>query len=209
MDHSSGIATSLLERAGAGDADALGSLLERYRPRLTRVISFRMDRRLRGRVDAADVVQEAYLTATTRFADYLNEKNEKRMPFFLWLRFITVQKLLELHRHHLGTKARDASREVFLFNGPLPCATSAVLAAQLLGKQSTPSQAVARDEMKVQLEAALNTMDDVDREVVALRHFEQLTNVEAARVLGINESAASNRYIRAIKRLKNILDRGR
>ena len=128
------------------------------------------------------------------------------MPFFVWLRFITVQKLCELHRHHLGTKARDVSREVSLFGSPLPHATSAVLAAQLLGRHTTPTQAVARAEIQHQLESALNQMDEIDREMVALRHFEQLTNVETARVLEINESAASNRYVRAIKRLKQILD---
>ena len=128
------------------------------------------------------------------------------MPFFVWLRFITLQKLAELHRHHLGTKARDASREVSLFNSPLPQATSAVLAAQLLGKQTTPTQAFARAAIKNQLEEAFNLMEEIDREVVTLRHLEQLTNVETARILDISESAASNRYLRALKRLKKLLD---
>jgi RNA polymerase sigma-70 factor (ECF subfamily) len=193
----------LLEQACSGDSGALGELLELHRPRLHRVIAFRMDRRLGGRIDAADVIQEAYLTATARFPEYLSDTT---MPFLLWLRFIAVQKLAELHRYHLGTKARDASREVSLDNSPLPAATSAVLAAQLLGKQTTPTQAFARAEIKNQLENALNQMEDIDREVVALRHFEQLGNMETARILGINESAASNRYVRAIKRLKKILD---
>ena len=203
MDESSDT-DQLLELATSGDPEALGRLLEQHRSRLCRVIEFRLDRRLRGRVDAADVVQEAYLSATTRFAEYLADR---KMPFFVWLRFITVQKLAELHRHHLGTKARDASREVSLFNSPLPQATSAVLAAQLLGKQTTPTQAFARAEVKNQLEEALNQMEDIDREIVALRHFEQLTNTETARILGINASAASNRYLRAIKRLRKLLDR--
>lgn len=202
MDESINTA-GLLERASGGDSGALGELLEQHRARLTRVISFRMDDRLRGRIDPADVVQEAFLVATTRFPEYLKDR---KMPFFVWLRFITVQKLCELHRHHLGTKARDVSREVSLFNPPLPHATSAVLAAQLLGRHTTPTEAVARAEIKQQLEAALNQMDEIDREMVALRHFEQLTNVETARILDINESAASNRYVRAIKRLKQIMD---
>ena len=141
--------------------------------------------------------------ATARFEEYMRDA---KMPFFLWLRFLTLQKLCELHRRHLKVKARDASRELSLYNGPLPEATSAVLAAQLIGKLTTPSQAAVRAEMKLQLEDALNSMDAIDREVLALRHFEQLTNAEASRVLGINESAASNRYVRAAKRLKKIFD---
>ena len=195
--------SALLQRATNGDPGALGDLLMRDFDRLTRVVKFRMDSRLRGRIDASDVVQEAYVEATARFEEY---KRDAKMPFFLWLRFLTLQKLFELHRRHLNVKARDVSREVALYNGPLPEATSAVLAAQLIGKLTTPTQAAVRAEMKVQLEDALNSMDAIDREVLALRHFEQLTNAEASRVLGINESAASNRYVRAAKRLRMIFD---
>ena len=193
----------LLQRATQGDARALGDLMMRDRDRLTRVVKFRIDPRLRGRIDACDVVQEAYVEATSRFASYAEDA---KMPFFLWLRFITLQKLCELHRRHLGVQARDVSRELSLYNGPMPEASSAVLAAQLIGKLTTPSHAAVRAEMKLQLEEALNSMDAVDREVLALRHFEQLSNAESARVLDINESAASNRYVRAVKRLRKVLD---
>jgi RNA polymerase sigma-70 factor, ECF subfamily len=186
-----------------GDQAALGEAFERHRERLERIVSFRLDNRLRGRIDAADVVQEAFLDVSHRIERYLADPS---MPFFLWLRYLTVQKLLEMHRRHLGTKARDAGREVSLFSGPLPQATSAVLAAQLLGRQSTPSQAAIRAEFKLQLEEALNAMDRIDCEVLALRHFEQLDNRETAKILGISESAASNRYVRAIRRLKQILE---
>lgn len=202
MDESNDTAL-LLEQASSGDSRALGELLEQHRARLTRVIAFRLDDRLRGRIDAADVIQEAFLSATKRFPEY---RDDPKMPFFVWLRFITVQKLSEIYRHHLGAKARDVSREVSLFGPSLPHATSAVLAARLLGKHTTPTQAVARAELSRQLEEGLNQMDEIDREIVALRHFEQLTNGETARVLKINESAASNRYVRAIRRLKQILD---
>lgn len=194
----------LLSRAELGDDLAMGELLERHRDRLLRVVRFRLDRRLQGRVDPADVLQEACLVAMERMPDYLQDR---KLPFFVWLRFLTVQKLLELHRFHLGAKARDAAREVSIFRGPLPEATSAVIASQLLGKHTTPSQAAVRAEIKIQLEEALNDMEPMDREVLALRNFEQLSNGEAARVLEISESAASNRYIRALKRLKVILDR--
>lgn len=195
----------LLRQADKGDPHALGELLDRHRERLTRIVSFRMDRRLQGRIDAADVVQEAYIDATRRYAEFARER---AVPFFLWLRYLTIQKLAELHRHHLGVKARDAGRDVSIYKGPLPQATSAVLAAQLLGKQTSPSEAATRAELKLQLEEKLNALEEIDREVLAMRHFEQLSNTETAQVLGITESAASNRYVRAIRRLKVILDPG-
>jgi RNA polymerase sigma-70 factor, ECF subfamily len=193
-----------LERVRQGDREALGARLELYRPRLERVVAFRMDARLRGRIDSADVVQEAFLDATNRLDDYLADPP---MPFFLWVRFLTVQKLSELYRRHLGTKSRDAGREISLNGGMASQTTSAVLAAQLIGRQSTPSQAAIRAETRLHLEEALNSMEPIDCEVLALRHFEQLDNRETARVLGISESAASNRYVRAIRRLKQIMDR--
>src|SRR5262249_33556307 len=128
-----------------------------------------------------------------------------RMPFFLWLRFLTGQKLLALRRRHLGAEARDAGREISLHHGAMPGASSACLAAQLLGKVTAPLQAAIRAELKVRLQEALNGMDPLDREVLALRHFEQLDNHEAAQVLGITPSGASSRYLRALKRLKEIL----
>ena len=127
------------------------------------------------------------------------------MPFFLWLRGIVGNKLRELHRHHLGTQMRDAGREVSLYRGNMPDASSAALAAQLLGHATRPSEAAIRAEVKVRLQEALNTMDPLDREVLALRHFEQLTPAETAQVLGIKEKAAGMRYVRALKRLKEIL----
>jgi RNA polymerase sigma-70 factor (ECF subfamily) len=192
---------ALLDRARAGDPRALNALLGQYRERLRLMVSLRLDRRVRGRLDASDVIQEAYLEAADRFADYLRQPD---MPFFLWLRFLALQKLLVLHRHHLGTRMRDAGREVSLDHGP-PDASSAALAARLLGQRTTPSQAAVRAELQARLQAALNSMDPVDREVVTLRHFEQLTNAETAQVLGLRASAASRRYARALLRLKDIL----
>jgi RNA polymerase sigma-70 factor (ECF subfamily) len=166
------------------------------------MIALRLDQRLQGRIDPSDVIQEAYLEASTRLEDYLRRP---AMPFFLWLRFLTGQKLMELHRHHLGAQMRDAGREVSLYRGSLPETSSAALAAQLLGHGTRPSEAAVRAERKIRLQEALNTMDPVDREVLALRHFEQLTTPEVAQVLGIKEAAASKRYLRALKRLKEIL----
>ena len=192
----------LLQAVALGDNEKWGALLERHRERLRRMVALRLDRRLQGRIDASDVLQEAYLEASTRMGEYLKQP---AMPLFLWLRFLTSQKLLELHRRHLGAQVRDAGREVCLYQGALPETSSAALAAQLLGHLTQPSQAAIRAEMKIRLQDALNSMDALDREVLALRHFEQLSNAETAQTLGIRASAASKRYIRALKKLKAIL----
>jgi RNA polymerase sigma-70 factor, ECF subfamily len=176
-----------------------GDLLAGSRDRLRRMVALRLDERLRGRVDPSDVIQEAYLEATGRLADYARQ--EEPMPPFLWLRFLTLQRLQISHRKHLGTRSRDAGREVSIY----PEATSAAIAAQLLGRDTRASEALVRAERKLRLQEALGTMDVMDREVLALRHFEQLSNGECARVLGLGESAATKRYIRALKRLKDIL----
>ncbi|HTU90693.1 MAG TPA: sigma-70 family RNA polymerase sigma factor [Gemmataceae bacterium] len=194
--------SGLLRRAGQGDAAALGQLLEEHRKRLRRMVRLRLDPRLQGRIDPSDVIQETYLEAAERLADYLRDP---KMPFFLWLRFLTGQKLLELRRHHLGTQARDAARELSIYQGAMPEASSACLAAQLLGKRTAPLEAAIRAEMKLRLQEALNGMEPMDREVLALRHFEQFNNAETAQLLGISESGASSRYLRALKRLKDIL----
>jgi RNA polymerase sigma-70 factor (ECF subfamily) len=148
------------------------------------------------------VLQESYLELSRCLADYLREPV---LPFYLWLRFLTGKRLQFLHRHHLGTKMRDAGREVALHHGAFPQASSVSLAAQLLGRNTSPSQAAARAELQLRIQEALNTMDPIDREVLVLRHFEQLSNSETARVLELTETAASNRFVRALKRLRSIL----
>ena len=192
----------LLRRAAAGDAQALGGLFDRHRDRLRRMVQVRLDHRLQGRLDPSDVLQEAYLELARSLADYLRNP---AVPFFLWLRYLTGMKLQALHRHHLGTKARDAGREVALHRGALPRASSVSLAAQLLGRLTTPSQAAARAELQLRLQEALNQMEPLDREVLTLRHFEELGNGECAQLLGLSRSAASNRYARALKRLAQVL----
>ena len=202
MPDDSSETVQLLQRAAEGDQGTWGALLTRHEARLRRVIAFRLDPRLQGRIDTSDVMQEVYLAAAKGLPDYLREPG---LPFFLWLRGIAGNKLLELHRHHLGTPMRDARREVSLYRGTLPETTSAALAAHLLGEGTGPSEAAVRAEAKVRLQEALNRMDPLDREALALRHFEHLTNAEAARVLGIKETAAGKRYLRALERLRDIL----
>jgi RNA polymerase sigma-70 factor (ECF subfamily) len=192
----------LLRLAAAGDSQGWGALLTRHGDRLRRMVALRLDQRLQGRIDPSDVLQEAYLEAWARLAEYLRNPT---MPFFLWLRFLAGQKLVTLHRHHLGRQMRDPVREISLYRGALPEASSAALAAQLLGHDTRPSEAAIRIELKIRLQEALNQMEALDREVVALRHFEQLSRAETAQVLGMSESAVSKRYIRALQRLKDIL----
>ena len=173
-----------------------------HRARLRRMVALRLDRRLQGRVDPSDVIQESTIDAARRLGEYARNPV---MPFFLWLRFLTGQRLMEQHRRHLGAQARDARREISLYRGAFPETTTADLAAHFLGKFSSPSHAAIRIEQKIRLQEALNSLEPLDREILALRHFEQLSNGEAAEVLGLDKSAASKRYTRALVRLKDVL----
>ena len=194
----------LLTRAQAGDEQAFTDLFDHYRERLKRMIRLRLDRRLSGRVDASDVLQEAFLEIHKRFGEFVKDKKDQ-LPLYLWLRLVTGQKMTDVHRHHLGAKMRDANQEVSLYRGALPQATSVSLAAHLLGRMTSATQAAIRAEHKLLVQEALNSMDPLDREVLVLRHFEQLSNDETALSLGIKKSTASQRYVRALKRLKEIL----
>lgn len=202
ISQDSSATNDLLRGVADGDRESWGALLTRHEPRLRRIVSFRMDPRMQGRMDPGDILQEVHLEATRHLLDYLRRPP---MPFFLWLRGIAGNKLLEMHRRHLGTPMRDARREVSLYRGPSPGATSAALAARLLGRLTRPSEAAVRAEAKLRLQEALNGMDLIDREVLALRHFEHLSNAEAAGVLGIGEAAAGKRYLRALERLRSLL----
>jgi RNA polymerase sigma-70 factor (ECF subfamily) len=195
--------TDLLQRA-AGDQQAMHELLARHRDRLKRMVHLRLSRRLQGRVDDSDVLQEAFLEISGRLQEYAAEP---KLPFFLWMRHMTGLKLSEIHRRHLGTQLRDADREVTLHRGGLPEADSMSLAAHLLGQLTTPSQAAIKAETRLMVQEALNNMDQVDREVLALKHFEQLSTSEIAEVLGLSKAGAGSRYLRAIKRLKEVLSR--
>jgi RNA polymerase sigma-70 factor (ECF subfamily) len=198
----SNIDNDLLRRARDGDREALGKLFTQYRPRLRQMIRLRLDRRLQGRVDPSDVLQETFIDVCGRSDEYF--KKEK-MPFFLWLRSMAGRRLTNTHREHLGTQMRDAGHEVSLYAGALPQATSLSLAAQLVGRLTSVSHAAMRAELQLRLQEVLNGMEPIDREVLALRHFEELSNNETAEVLGIHKAAASNRYTRAMTRLYEIL----
>jgi RNA polymerase sigma-70 factor, ECF subfamily len=192
----------LIERARTGDAAATGEALVRHRARLRRMVEARLDRRVRGRVDPSDVLQDGFVDAVAKLPAYLADP---KLPLFLWLRLVIGERLAKVHRDHLGAQVRDAGREVTLYRGPMPAASSAALAAHLLGKETSPTQAAVRAERLLRIQEALNALDPLDREILSLRNFEELTHAEAARVLDIAEAAAAKRYIRALRRLKDVL----
>lgn len=194
----------LLLRLQRGEAEALAELFSRHRERLARGVRFRLHPALRRRVDVEDILQEVYLRAAQRMASFAGCSSES---FFVWVRMIAAQALVDLHRRHLGAQARDAGREVYGLGGYSAEATSTSLAFELAADRTSPSQAAIRKEMAEQVERAIESMDPIDREILALRHFEELSNGEVAQVLGIQEKAASIRYVRALARLKKILER--
>lgn len=193
--------TELEVRLKCGDAEALGELFALHRPRLWRTVSFRLTGRLAGRIDPDDVLQESYLAAADRLDHYRTEWSASP---FLWLRMIVLQVLVDVHRRHLGTQKRDAERESPRF-GAYTQATSASMAIHLVGDLTSPSQAAIRGESLDIVERAIAGMDPIDQEILALRHFEELSNGEVADVLKIQPKAASIRYVRALKRLKEVL----
>lgn len=193
---------ALLARAAQGDDVALASMITRYTERLKRMIGLRMDRRLRGRVGASDIVQEALVEAQRRLRDY---ERDPPMTFFLWLRAIAADKLMNAHRAHLGTQKRDAGREISLYRRPMPEACSVSIAQQLVGQITSPTRAIARAEAQLLVQEVLNGMDPIDREILILKYFEDLSTSEAAAELGIKRSTAGKRYIAALKRLKQAL----
>jgi RNA polymerase sigma-70 factor (ECF subfamily) len=202
MDAAPGENDRLLERLRHGDERVLAELFDQHRDRLRRMVDLRMDPRLRARLDASDVLQEAFLDVARDLPAYLAEA---KLSPLLWLRLHVGRRLTTMHRQHLGTHMRDAGREVSLYRGSLPEASSAALASMLLGRQTSPTQAAQRAERLLRIQEALNSLDPIDREVLALRHFEQLGRAETAEVLGISQEAAAKRYFRALKRLKDVL----
>ena len=192
-----------LELASAGNQQALAEVFELYRQRLKQTIRLRMDRRLHARIDTSDVLQEAFIDASRRLPEYVAAPN---VSLFLWLRSLTTQRLVDLHRKHLGVKMRSASLEVSLHTGDSLYASAQSLAKFLVDSSHTPGAKLLAGEMRLRLEDALNAMDPIDREVLAMRHFEMMSNGEVAEALHLSKAAASNRYVRALTRLHRVLN---
>jgi RNA polymerase sigma-70 factor (ECF subfamily) len=193
---------ALLGRLRARDGEALGELFELHRERLWRMLYVRLDRRVSSRVSPDDVLQEAFLDVARRIGEYLADP---AVPFYVWLRFLTVQRMQMVQRLHLGAQIRDVTQEVALVGSGVALASTESMAGQLVSHLTSPSQAAIRHELQARLRQALDEMDPLDREVLALRHFEELGNNEVAEVLGISKDAASKRHVRALVRLREIL----
>jgi RNA polymerase sigma-70 factor, ECF subfamily len=192
----------LVTRLRAGDRDVLAELFALHRDRLWRMVRFRMDCRLVSRVDPDDILQEAFLAARKRVQSFLSEPDAS---LYVWLRLVVMQTLCDIHRQHFGAQMRDVRRNVPIDPNADSSSTSACLAVQLAASMTSPSQALAGIELMGRLQQAIESMAPIDQEIIALRHFEELTNAETAAVLRISPAAASNRYVRAIGRLRDIL----
>ena len=195
--------TEILQALRNEGTDALAQHFNQVRERLKQIVRFRMDYRLNGRVSESDVIQEAYVRAADRLDRFLEQ--EEPPPFFVWLRREVTQRLQEVHRFHFTSQQRDVRREASLPPATGSAETSLALAAHLVAQITSPSQCVERAEQIAHLESTLNGMDALDREVIALRHFEELSNQETAEVLNIAPAAASKRYLRALHRLRQIM----
>jgi RNA polymerase sigma-70 factor (ECF subfamily) len=195
----------LLDQAGQGDARAREQLLEVHRAPLRRMIDLRLDPALARRVDASDIVQDVLIEASRRLADYL--KNPV-MPFHLWLRHLAKDHVIDAHRKHRLAQRRSLDREQSL-RPAFAEGSSLDLAAQLFDQELTPASAAIRHELQRRLESAVARMDEDDREMILMRHFEQLSNQEVAAVLDLTEAAASMRYLRALRRLRALLTEGK
>ena len=187
-----------------GREAAVAELFGRYREKLQRMIAFRLDRRIVGKVDGDDILQDAYLETVRRIQDYLDQPS---VPFFVWLRQITKQVLIDTHRRYVDAQMRDVNLEVALDRGGTPDTSSSGLLAQLADSLTTPSQCAVREETIVALRSALDQLEEIDREVLVLRHLEELSNHEVAQVLGIDKYAASKRYLRALDRLRGVMSK--
>jgi RNA polymerase sigma-70 factor (ECF subfamily) len=189
---------NLIERTREGDTAAFEALFERHRGKLHKAIAMRMDRRVAARVDASDVLQETYLEAFKRLPKYLEQEG---MPFYLWLHWIAREKVIGLHRRHLGAGKRSVQYEAPI----MPTDSSVEFASGLIDRPPSPSEELARVELAELLRSALERLTSDERDLILWRHFEQISAHDMAMLLGITEAAANKRYIRAVERLRKIL----
>jgi RNA polymerase sigma-70 factor (ECF subfamily) len=202
MPHPALDTDELLRRAQNGDDHARQNVLVRHRERLKHMVAVHMDRRLAARVDPSDVVQEALLDAARGLDEYLRQRP---VPFYPWQRQLAWERLIELHRRHLHSQKRSVRREQPLAPH-LSDESAQQLAEHVLARQSSPSQRAIRSELRSRIRAALDQLGERDREVLVLRHLEQLSTRETAAVLGITEGAVKTRHLRALERLRVLLE---
>jgi RNA polymerase sigma-70 factor (ECF subfamily) len=194
----------LLDRVRDGDADAVNRLLERHRAAIRRMIDSRMDRVIERRVDASDIVQDVMIEANRRLSDYLANPT---MPFRLWLRHMARDRLIDAHRRHRVAATRSLDREVPLVARDVDGSSVDGLVG-IIDRELTPAAAATWHELERRFAAAVDLLDDLDRQIVLLRHFEHLSTADAAEILGLSKPAAGMRYLRAMRRLRSLLDGG-
>jgi RNA polymerase sigma-70 factor (ECF subfamily) len=192
----------LLAGAQRGDADAVNRLMERHRDSLRRMVQMRLDQKIQRRVDVSDVVQEVLVEANRRLQDYIANPV---MGFHLWLRQIAQDRIIDAHRRHRASAKRSVDKERPLAVPAAGDHSTMELAAQLAGRDLTPAAAATQAEMARLVEAAIAKLPDQDCEIIIMRHYEQLSNQEIAQALSLSEPAASMRYLRAIRRLKELM----
>jgi RNA polymerase sigma-70 factor (ECF subfamily) len=201
-DHSiDELETELLQQAAVGEREAVGALLMLHRDRLKRMVIARIDPRVAGRIDSSDIIQEVSAEAATRIHEYVSKPE---VSFFHWLRFLTKQKIAETLRRHVHAQARDVRREMSMHQAAED-GSSFALCQMIMGDLTSPSEAIAKVEMLALVEVAIRQLDPTDREILVLRHFEQLTTAEAAVELGITPNTCRQRHLRALKRMRELL----
>ncbi|TWU01937.1 sigma-70 family RNA polymerase sigma factor [Neorhodopirellula pilleata] len=194
---------ALLRRASEEPDVLLGEVFDVHHDTFWHLVTFRMDGRLMSRIDADDVLQDAYLAAKIRIEHWVQHPKHS---LFVWTRMTVMQTLIDVHRRHLEAGKRSAGREISIGGARLPNTTAESLAGILAASQTSPSGRAIREESSAELQRAIETMSEIDQEMIALRHFEGLNNQQAAEVLGLSATAASNRYIRALSRLQAVLE---
>ena len=192
----------LLRCAEQGEAAAVNNLLERHRESLRRMVRMRLDRALAQRVDASDIVQEVLFEASRRLGDYVRDP---RLPFHLWLRHLAKDQVIDAHRRHRVAQRRSLDREQSLAAPAFAGRSSMDLAAQLRDQELTPAAASIRKELEQRFLVALDQLQEDDREIILMRHYEQLSNTEVAQVLGLSQPATGMRYLRALRKLRAVL----
>jgi RNA polymerase sigma-70 factor (ECF subfamily) len=192
----------LLRQAAHGDPGAREGLLTRHRGRLRKMVAWRLDRRLVARVDPSDVVQEVLAEADRKMDRYFRERP---LPFLPWLRSLAGEHLAALYRRHVRARGRSVLREEpGLLH--LPDESVAELAARLVTSATSPTQRVLREELRERVRHALGQLLERDREVLVLRNLEQLSVADTAEVLGVSAGAVKVRHLRALERLRALLD---
>jgi RNA polymerase sigma-70 factor (ECF subfamily) len=197
-----GLDADELSRLRSRGEQAVAELIERDRDKLLRIIAVRLDSRVFGKVDGEDILQDCFVEASRRLGAYLDRPT---VPFFVWLRQLIMQRVIDIHRRYLGAKLRDVTQEVALDRRDTSSTSVSGLAAQLADSLTSPSQCAVREETAASLQRTLESLEEIDREVLVLRHLEELSNNEVAQVLGIDKYAASKRYLRALERLRGVM----